>query len=620
MSLFNNHDLSQTRQRYSIKKFKFGVASVLVGLSFLGSASPVMAETSVPSTVIEENEDGKKITDEVSLTEASEAKLPANTTTDTSVVKYEELESVRQSATTVEEIQNIIDLARGAGDENNEKQSSSSTDSVPADREVEPKEMSDDTRDDKEFEEEAEVPVTNVTDQTVPQINAFITDIINRPDNTPLLERFDTTYQTSEDKVDAVKVLLSQVYTPEVVNELTSLAKLNLSKGMSSKEVLTAILAAGVELANNKSRLDGGHHVLAVLEQPVALGRATYNPKARLIVTSQNASKHFTSSGHAYRKPSGVFVLTEDTSGQAGSVPLKRRIDMNQSFVLEGRVNLGNKYEGKKIGNRAGGDGISFSFTTAVPGAVGIPGASIGLGTIPYSFGFKLDTWHNTSRPNSNQKSEADPKFPGYQNGAFGAFFATNNQGVAYTAKTDAARLIKQPESNNFEDVVVEFNGRTKEMTVTYAGQTFRKNVQGYIDSTRNTTRQIRGSEELSFAIFGSTGAGTNLQEFELKKFEYSTGGSYITVRQVDDSTGKLLNEKTFSSEDYRNSVIDLRNELNLPNYILSRSNEDTARGYKSKNRISFIPGLQTVTYTYKQDANNNGTPDTDDVAAAEAA
>ncbi|MFV8211363.1 Rib/alpha-like domain-containing protein, partial [Streptococcus pluranimalium] len=49
MSLFNkNRDLSQASQRYSIKKFKFGAASVLVGLSFLGyGAQTVLAEEAV---------------------------------------------------------------------------------------------------------------------------------------------------------------------------------------------------------------------------------------------------------------------------------------------------------------------------------------------------------------------------------------------------------------------------------------------------------------------------------------------------------------------------------------------------------------------------------------------
>ncbi|HER6735768.1 TPA: alpha-like surface protein, partial [Streptococcus pyogenes] len=35
----NSYDTSQTKQRFSIKKFKFGVASVLIGLSFLGGVT-----------------------------------------------------------------------------------------------------------------------------------------------------------------------------------------------------------------------------------------------------------------------------------------------------------------------------------------------------------------------------------------------------------------------------------------------------------------------------------------------------------------------------------------------------------------------------------------------------
>ncbi|WP_152665074.1 YSIRK-type signal peptide-containing protein, partial [Streptococcus agalactiae] len=31
-----SYDTSQTKQRFSLKKFKFGVASVLIGISFLG--------------------------------------------------------------------------------------------------------------------------------------------------------------------------------------------------------------------------------------------------------------------------------------------------------------------------------------------------------------------------------------------------------------------------------------------------------------------------------------------------------------------------------------------------------------------------------------------------------
>lgn len=35
----NSYDTSQTKQRFSIKKFKVGAASVLIGLSFLGGVT-----------------------------------------------------------------------------------------------------------------------------------------------------------------------------------------------------------------------------------------------------------------------------------------------------------------------------------------------------------------------------------------------------------------------------------------------------------------------------------------------------------------------------------------------------------------------------------------------------
>ncbi|MFR2741914.1 MAG: YSIRK-type signal peptide-containing protein, partial [Streptococcus agalactiae] len=42
-----NYNVAHTKQRFSIKKFKFGVASVLIGLTFLGMSShSVLADES----------------------------------------------------------------------------------------------------------------------------------------------------------------------------------------------------------------------------------------------------------------------------------------------------------------------------------------------------------------------------------------------------------------------------------------------------------------------------------------------------------------------------------------------------------------------------------------------
>ncbi|MFU2181450.1 YSIRK-type signal peptide-containing protein, partial [Streptococcus pluranimalium] len=75
MSVFNkNRDLSQASQRYSIKKFKFGAASVLVGLSFLGyGAQTVLAETPASVSTTDTTANSEAATSEAAPAVASEA-------------------------------------------------------------------------------------------------------------------------------------------------------------------------------------------------------------------------------------------------------------------------------------------------------------------------------------------------------------------------------------------------------------------------------------------------------------------------------------------------------------------------------------------------------------------
>ncbi len=50
--------------------------------------------------------------------------------------------------------------------------------------------------------------------------------------------------------------------------------------------------------------------------------------------------------------------------------------------------------------------------------------------------------------------------------------------------------------------------------------------------------------DEMAFALFGSTGSGYNLQQFQLEKFDYSAQGAYITVKFIDADTGEETREK----------------------------------------------------------------------------
>ena len=91
-----------------------------------------------------------------------------------------------------------------------------------------------------------------------------------------------------------------------------------------------------------------------------------------------------------------------------------------------------------------------------------------------------MDTYHNTSPPKSDAKAKADPRNVG-GGGAFGAFVSTDRNGMATTEASSAAKLNVQPTDNSFQDFVIDYNGDTKVMTVTYAGQTFTRNLTDWI-------------------------------------------------------------------------------------------------------------------------------------------
>ncbi|HEO3083679.1 TPA: YSIRK-type signal peptide-containing protein [Streptococcus agalactiae] len=80
-----NYNVAHTKQRFSIKKFKFGVASVLIGLTFLGMSShSVLAdESSIMSTEVPQTAGVKP---EVTVTQPTSDVTSLATDTSTSAV------------------------------------------------------------------------------------------------------------------------------------------------------------------------------------------------------------------------------------------------------------------------------------------------------------------------------------------------------------------------------------------------------------------------------------------------------------------------------------------------------------------------------------------------------
>lgn len=268
-----------------------------------------------------------------------------------------------------------------------------------------------------------------------------------------------------------------------------------------------------------------------------------------VVVTKDNFNDHMNVSGSAVYDPkTGIVTLTPDVNSVKGAISLNTRLDSNRSFRFTGKVNLGSRYEGFTKDSSYGGDGIGFAFSPGDRGEIGKEGAAVGIGGLKNAFGFKLDTFHNTSQPKGDAKANKDPDNV-KNKGAFGAFVSTNANGVATTDQNSASPLKVQPTDNSFQDFVIDYNGDTKVMTVTYAGQTWTRNMSDWINTSGATT--------FSLSMTASTGGGKNLQQVQFGTFEY-TQSATAQVRYVDANTGKdIIPPKTYAGEVDGSATID---------------------------------------------------------------
>ncbi|WP_049385673.1 lectin-like domain-containing protein, partial [Staphylococcus epidermidis] len=315
-----------------------------------------------------------------------------------------------------------------------------------------------------------------------------------------------------------------------------------------------------------------------------------------VVVNKDNFNEHMNLSGSAtYDPKTGIATLTPDAYSQKGAISLNTRLDSNRSFRFTGKVNLGNRYEGYSPDGVTGGDGIGFAFSPGPLGQIGKEGAAVGIGGLNNAFGFKLDTYHNTSTPKSDAKAKADPRNVG-GGGAFGAFVSTDRNGMATTEASSAAKLNVQPTDNSFQDFVIDYNGDTKVMTVTYAGQTFTRNLTDWIKNSGGTT--------FSLSMTASTGGAKNLQQVQFGTFEY-TESAVAKVRYVDANTGKdIIPPKTIAGE--VDATVNIDKQLNnLKNSGYSYVSTDALQN-SNYSETSGTPTLkltnssQTVIYKFK--------------------
>ena len=258
------------------------------------------------------------------------------------------------------------------------------------------------------------------------------------------------------------------------------------------------------------------------------------------------------------------------------------------------------------VRDRPGGDGVGFVFHTGKVDTIGQSGASVGMGTIKNAFGFKLDSWHNTSNPNANQNASADPKYGGraWESNAFGSFYSSNNAGKV-TTSSSAAKALNPAPSGQWVDFKIEYD-KEKNFTVTYGSQTWTTNLKNANTSimTFDAKRALTtGNPTFALSFLGSTGSGTNLQRVQIEKFEF-TAPQIVHMKFVDAKGNEIEASSAIPGDE--NEVINLSTQdskiaaVEAKGYKLKRIDASKAPSYnEGNNTVTLTPGGQLLTYVF---------------------
>ena len=104
----------------------------------------------------------------------------------------------------------------------------------------------------------------------------------------------------------------------------------------------------------------------------------------------------------------------------------------------------------------------------------------------------------------------------------------------------------------------------------------------------------------MAFALFASTGSGTNLQQFNLERFDYSARGAYVTVKFIDADTGEEIPGKDeVLIQQEAGTTVNLSSYLSIDGYKLMATNVATAKGFVSDNTVTVLEGSQGITYSF---------------------
>ncbi|UXR49514.1 lectin-like domain-containing protein [Staphylococcus simulans] len=615
--------LPNLRNRYSIRRFTVGTASILIGsLLFLGhNGEAKAAESTNDNTVVEASKDTS-----TSQQEPVENTVPQDKTTDTTqqagntqttsnvleTVKTDALsklstfthlteETVKQytaevkQAQTEADVQAVVDKAQKAEAEAVKQAEAEQTKTVDSTKEQSAATTEVPKSTTESVKEETKADTTSATTSETNNTSEAKT-VTSTDQATPTIE---STPLSTEQKVDKVKTELASDYDSSKVDAaLAVIDTTDLTEDQIKAEVLKLLLEQGS--AQKDLYSPQATKLRSAVEEPTTAVRTfsvDTSLKDDVVVTPENFNQYFITQGFAtYDQATGTATLTPDFPSYRGSITLDTKMNVNKDFHFTGEVNIGDKGEAHPRDGEEGGDGLAFVFNPGDPNKIGEYGSGLGMGGLPYAFGFKLDTYVNKSF-DPKGKTNPDPlKF--YGKGSFGAFIFANSAGTVNTQTGhpgwEAALLNVQPTDNQFQTFTIDYDGDTKDMTITYAGQTWKQNMKNYFSYTHKN--------EYSLSISASTGGAYNLQQVKLEKFTY-TAAALLEEDFVDVDTQELIDRPRRTSGDVGKTftVADINDYLAGKGYQFVREDTSYAPTYnQTKKTITLTNASQFLVYYVK--------------------
>ncbi|MCD5512889.1 lectin-like domain-containing protein [Lactobacillus delbrueckii] len=348
------------------------------------------------------------------------------------------------------------------------------------------------------------------------------------------------------------------------------------------------------------------------------------SPTDRVNVTKDNFLDYFSLNGSAtYDQNSGIVTITPDEYNKVGNFSLKSKIDMNKSFTLTGKVNLGSN-------SPYGADGIGVAFHNGNTTDIGNAGGNLGIGGLQNALGFKLDTWTNTYKAPQSDKdgSQIDPTDSnGFgwngdsMNAPYGTFVKTENDEVptdkdktktvqrwwAKDVPGTSQALSKSDVNGQFHDFIVDYDGDTRTLTIKYTP------TDGKVLTW--TTTVPNSDQEMAMIVSASTGGAKNLQQLKIISFGFKRAAT-VNVKYVD-TKGKQIaqGDVTYPNGAKVNGTY-TTGQLEIPGYTFVRMDDGTATGAKSlpaTGSLTKAGDNGTVIYVYTADKQKGSVSYVDD-------